>query len=62
MTEEIKRYLDKADHALIVAVDLMDQGHAPDAASPMLVQTRWCCPPGARPGPSTYPQACMQPR
>ena len=33
MTDEIRRYLDKADHALIVAVDLMDQGHVPDAAS-----------------------------
>jgi len=33
VTDEIRRYLDKADHALIVAVDLMEQGHAPDAAS-----------------------------
>ena len=33
MTDESRRYLDKADHALIVAVDLMEQGHAPDAAS-----------------------------
>ncbi|MFZ3209178.1 MAG: HEPN domain-containing protein [Geobacteraceae bacterium] len=33
MTDEIKRYLDKADHAIIVAEDLMGQGHAPDAAS-----------------------------
>ena len=33
MTDEIRRYLDKADHALIVAEDLMERGHAPDAAS-----------------------------
>ena len=33
MTEEVRRYLDKADHALVVAEDLMSQGHAPDAAS-----------------------------
>jgi hypothetical protein len=25
------RYRDKADHALLVAEDLMDRGHAPDA-------------------------------
>ena len=33
MSEEIRRYLDKADHALVVAEDLMERGHAPDAAS-----------------------------
>jgi len=33
MTGDIKRYLDKADHALIVAEDLMERGHVPDAAS-----------------------------
>ncbi|MBI2354739.1 MAG: HEPN domain-containing protein [Deltaproteobacteria bacterium] len=33
MIDEVRRYLDKADHALIVAEDLMGQGHAPDAAS-----------------------------
>ncbi|GEM_PF-1977052 len=33
MTEEIRRYLDKADHALLVAADLLDDGHVPDAAS-----------------------------
>ena len=33
MTDEIRRYLDKADHALIVAEDLNVQGHAPDSAS-----------------------------
>lgn len=33
MNDEVRRYLDKADHALIVAGDLMAQGHAPDAAS-----------------------------
>jgi len=33
MTDEVARYLNKADHALMVAHDLMDQGHAPDAAS-----------------------------
>ena len=33
MTDEIRRYLDKADHALIVAEDLMERGHTPDAAS-----------------------------
>lgn len=27
MTDEIIRYLDKADHALVVAQDLMAQGH-----------------------------------
>ena len=33
MTEEIRRYLDKADHALTVAEDLIERGHLPDAAS-----------------------------
>jgi uncharacterized protein (UPF0332 family) len=33
MIDEVRRYLDKADHALLVAGDLMAQGHAPDAAS-----------------------------
>ena len=33
MTDEIRRYLDKANHALIVAEDLIGQGHAPDSAS-----------------------------
>ena len=33
MNDEIRRYLDRADHALVVAVDLMEQGHAPDAAT-----------------------------
>jgi uncharacterized protein (UPF0332 family) len=33
MTDEIRRYLDKADHALVVAEDMMEKGHAPDAAS-----------------------------
>ena len=33
MTDESKRYLDKADHALVVAQDLMEQGHLPDADS-----------------------------
>src|SRR5664279_7007 len=33
MTDEVLRYLNKADHALLVACDLMEQGHAPDAAS-----------------------------
>lgn len=33
MNDEVRRYLDKADHALVVAEDLMAQGHAPDAAS-----------------------------
>ena len=31
MTEEIRRYLEKADHALLVAADLLDDGHVPDA-------------------------------
>ena len=31
MIDEIMRYLEKADHALIVAQDLMAQGHVPDA-------------------------------
>lgn len=33
MKEEIRKFLEKADHALIVAEDLMARGHAPDAAS-----------------------------
>ncbi len=33
MTDEVLRYLNKADHALVVARDLMEQGHVPDAAS-----------------------------
>lgn len=33
MTEEVRKYLDKAEHALLVAADLMSGGHAPDAAS-----------------------------
>lgn len=30
MTDEIRRSLDKADHALVVSEDLMEQGHIPD--------------------------------
>jgi len=33
MTDEARRYLDKAEHALEVAKDLLKGGHAPDAAS-----------------------------
>lgn len=33
MNDEVLRYLNKADHALVVAQGLMEQGHAPDAAS-----------------------------
>lgn len=33
MTDEIRRYLEKAEHALLVAADLLDDGHLPDAAS-----------------------------
>ena len=33
MTDEVMRYLEKADHALVVAQDLLEKGHAPDAAS-----------------------------
>ncbi len=33
MTEEVRRYLRKAEHALEVAEDLLKGGHAPDAAS-----------------------------
>lgn len=33
MTEEVKRYLEKAEHALRVAENLLESGHAPDAAS-----------------------------
>lgn len=33
MTDEIRRYLEKAEHALNVAEDLLRRGHAPDAAS-----------------------------
>ena len=34
MTEEIRRYLDRADHALIVAEDLMERGHLESMYSP----------------------------
>jgi len=33
MTDEVRRYLDKADHALEVAEELLKDGHVPDAAS-----------------------------
>jgi len=33
MTDEARRYLSKAEHALEVAEDLLKGGHAPDAAS-----------------------------
>jgi len=33
MTDEVRRYLRKAEHALKVAEDLLKDGHAPDAAS-----------------------------
>jgi uncharacterized protein (UPF0332 family) len=33
MTDEIRRYLEKAENALNVAEDLLKGGHAPDAAS-----------------------------
>ncbi len=33
MTDEVSRYLRKAEHALEVAEDLLKGGHAPDAAS-----------------------------
>jgi uncharacterized protein (UPF0332 family) len=33
MTDEVRRYLRKADHALEVSEDLLKGGHAPDAAS-----------------------------
>jgi uncharacterized protein (UPF0332 family) len=33
VTEEIRKYLAKAEHALQVAEDLMHSGYAPDAAS-----------------------------
>jgi uncharacterized protein (UPF0332 family) len=33
MTDEVRRYLSKAEHALEVAEDLLKGGHAPDAAS-----------------------------
>ena len=33
MTDEVRRYLDKADHALEVAEDLLKSGHAPDASN-----------------------------
>jgi uncharacterized protein (UPF0332 family) len=33
MNNEVRLYLAKADHALVVAGDLMTRGHAPDAAS-----------------------------
>jgi uncharacterized protein (UPF0332 family) len=33
MTDEVRRYLRKAEHALEVAEDLLKDGHVPDAAS-----------------------------
>jgi uncharacterized protein (UPF0332 family) len=33
VTDEVRKYLDKAEHALQVAEDLMRGGHVPDAAS-----------------------------
>jgi uncharacterized protein (UPF0332 family) len=33
MTEEVKKYLEKSEHALIVAEELLKGGFAPDAAS-----------------------------
>jgi uncharacterized protein (UPF0332 family) len=33
MTDEVRRYLRKAEHALEVAEDLLKGGHSPDAAS-----------------------------
>jgi uncharacterized protein (UPF0332 family) len=33
MSDEITKFIEKAEHALSVAEDLMRQGHAPDAAS-----------------------------
>jgi len=33
MNEEVRGYLDKADHALAVAQDMITHGHSPDAAS-----------------------------
>ena len=33
MTDEVKRYIEKAEHALEVAEELMKKGYAPDAAS-----------------------------
>ena len=33
MTDEVRRYLRKAEHALEVATDLLKSGYAPDAAS-----------------------------
>ncbi len=32
MTDEVRRYLRKAEHALEVAEDLLKDGHVPDAA------------------------------
>jgi HEPN domain-containing protein len=36
MTDEVRRYLRKAEHALEVAEDLLKGGHAPDAASKII--------------------------
>ena len=33
MTDEVRKYLEKAEHALLVAEELRHGGHAPDAAS-----------------------------
>jgi HEPN domain-containing protein len=32
MTDDVRRYLRKAEHALEVAEDLLKDGHVPDAA------------------------------
>jgi uncharacterized protein (UPF0332 family) len=33
MIEEVRKFVEKAEHALTVAEDLMQHGHSPDAAS-----------------------------
>jgi len=39
MTDEVTRYLRKAEHALEMAEDLLKSGHAPDAASKIYYAT-----------------------
>jgi hypothetical protein len=37
MSDEVKKFIEKAEYALSVAEDLMRQGNAPDAASKILL-------------------------
>ena len=48
MTDEAKRYVRKAEHALEVAEDLMKAAHPSDAASKIALDTRKSRPARAR--------------